>query len=73
MPSLTISTQHSIESSSHGSHTKKEMKGNQTGKEEAKFSAGEDLPYVQIPKIQWKTTLNNKNRVSGYTINIWNQ
>ena len=52
MPSLTISIQNSIASSSHGSQTKKEMQGNQIGKEEAKLSLyGDDMIlYTENPK-----------------------
>ena len=52
MPPLTISIQNSIASSSHGSQTKKETKGNQIGKEEAKLSLyGDDMIlYTENPK-----------------------
>ena len=52
MPPLTISVQHSIASSSHSSQTKKEMKGNQIGKEEAKLSlyADDMILYIENPK-----------------------
>ena len=57
MPSLTISTQHSIESSSHGSQTKKEMKGNQTGKEEAKLPLYADAAATAAKSFQSCLTL----------------
>ena len=54
-----ISIQHSIESSSHGSQTKKEMKGNQTGKEEAKLSLYADSAAAAAKSPQSCLTLCN--------------
>ena len=78
MPPLTISIQNSIASSSHGSQTKKETKGNQIGKEEAKLSLyGDDMIlYTENPKISTQKLLDLINefiKVVGYKINIQNQ
>ena len=75
MSALTSLMQHSTGSSSYSSHTKKEIKGIQIGKEEVKLSLFADnmILHKENPKDSTKKLLeqiNEFNKVAGYKINI---
>ena len=77
MPSLTTPIQHSIGSPSQSNQTKKEIKGIQIGKEEAKLSlfANKMIVYKENPIDSTKKLLdliNEFGKTLGYKVNTQN-
>ena len=64
MSTLTTTIQHSFGSFGHSNQSKKEIKGIQSGKEEAKLSlfADDMILYIENP-------INDYSKVAGYKIN----
>ena len=75
MPTLTISSQHRIESPSH-SHQKRKRKGIQIGKEvKLSLYASDMILYIENPKDSTQKLLeliNKFSKVARYKINIRN-
>ena len=75
MPSLTTPIQYTTGSSSQAIRQEKEIKGIQTGKEEAKLSLFADniIVYLEDPIVSAQNLLkliNNFSKISGYKINV---
>ena len=74
MSTLATFIQHSLGSPSHGYQRKKEIKGNQIGKEEVKLSlfADDMILYIENPKDVTRKLLelmNEFGKVARYKIN----